>query len=376
MDLFRRKKRGGAGGDNSEEGSDSLAADDCLYPSSATAASAGSASRSNNSNRNPNPDASASTTAAEESSSHNDGIGGETNDALKQTSVHSIDQRSIGAASTGSSTARGGATSATGIAAAMNKSKLDMLVDSDEEGAEVFDDDDDDDDGIDLGQMSTAGSAVGDRASLSPKSFKDVMSNLGAGLAGPNAIPNVILQQQNSSSGHGVNDDSTGSAGITSLVSVTSDRQYGAGAGNSQHSRTSYKSNSSSKNSADNANAGASATALLGGAGRDDTANDDDVIRIEIERPVTGGPRSSSRHSSDGSGDEGEDDDADENRTAASDEDDGDNKSGGSDSAEDYTDDEDEGSDGYKPGGYHPVKVGEVYNQRYVQYVYAFVSFF
>lgn len=42
-------------------------------------------------------------------------------------------------------------------------------------------------------------------------------------------------------------------------------------------------------------------------------------------------------------------------------------KSGhGSDSAEDYTDDEDEGDDGYKPGGYHPVKVGEVYNQRYV----------
>jgi len=37
-----------------------------------------------------------------------------------------------------------------------------------------------------------------------------------------------------------------------------------------------------------------------------------------------------------------------------------------SDSAEDYTDDEDEGEDGYKPGGYHPVKVGEVYNQRYV----------
>lgn len=34
-------------------------------------------------------------------------------------------------------------------------------------------------------------------------------------------------------------------------------------------------------------------------------------------------------------------------------------------SSEDYTDDEDEGEDGYKPGGYHPVKLGEVYNQRY-----------
>jgi hypothetical protein len=42
-----------------------------------------------------------------------------------------------------------------------------------------------------------------------------------------------------------------------------------------------------------------------------------------------------------------------------------DNKSG-SESGEDYTDDEDEGEDGYKPGGYHPVKTGEVYNQRYV----------
>lgn len=38
----------------------------------------------------------------------------------------------------------------------------------------------------------------------------------------------------------------------------------------------------------------------------------------------------------------------------------------GGHSSEDYTDDEDEGEDGYKPGGYHPVKLGEVYNQRYV----------
>jgi len=44
------------------------------------------------------------------------------------------------------------------------------------------------------------------------------------------------------------------------------------------------------------------------------------------------------------------------------DDDDDDDK--GSDSAEDYTDDEDEGQDGYKPGGYHPVKEGEIYNQR------------
>jgi len=48
------------------------------------------------------------------------------------------------------------------------------------------------------------------------------------------------------------------------------------------------------------------------------------------------------------------------------DDDDDNEKSNNSDSAEDYTDDEDEGEEGYKPGGYHPVKVGEVYNQRCV----------
>lgn len=35
-------------------------------------------------------------------------------------------------------------------------------------------------------------------------------------------------------------------------------------------------------------------------------------------------------------------------------------------SGEDYSDDEDEGEEGYRPGGYHRVSVGEVYNQRYV----------
>eukprot|EP01116_Phalansterium_solitarium_P024443 TRINITY_DN8968_c0_g2_i1.p1 TRINITY_DN8968_c0_g2~~TRINITY_DN8968_c0_g2_i1.p1 ORF type:complete len:593 (-),score=228.45 TRINITY_DN8968_c0_g2_i1:352-2130(-) len=36
-----------------------------------------------------------------------------------------------------------------------------------------------------------------------------------------------------------------------------------------------------------------------------------------------------------------------------------------SDSDEDLTDSEDEGREGYKKGGYHPVKVGEIYNDRY-----------
>lgn len=34
-----------------------------------------------------------------------------------------------------------------------------------------------------------------------------------------------------------------------------------------------------------------------------------------------------------------------------------------SDSGEDYTDDEDEGESGYKPGGYHRVQVGDVFNE-------------
>lgn len=53
--------------------------------------------------------------------------------------------------------------------------------------------------------------------------------------------------------------------------------------------------------------------------------------------------------------DDHEDDDDDEHE-------DDDDKS--SDSGEDYTDDEDEGESGYKPGGYHPVQVGDVFNQK------------
>jgi serine/threonine protein kinase len=35
-------------------------------------------------------------------------------------------------------------------------------------------------------------------------------------------------------------------------------------------------------------------------------------------------------------------------------------------SEEDYSDDADEGIDGYRPGGYHPVHIGEIYNHRYL----------
>jgi hypothetical protein len=61
-----------------------------------------------------------------------------------------------------------------------------------------------------------------------------------------------------------------------------------------------------------------------------------------------------------GASNDEDDDDEDEGSSSE------DGEKSGSDSAEDYTDDEDEGEDGYKPGGYHPVKVGEIYNQRCV----------
>mmetsp|Transcript_5964 Transcript_5964/g.8953 ORF Transcript_5964/g.8953 Transcript_5964/m.8953 type:complete len:975 (+) Transcript_5964:803-3727(+) len=59
---------------------------------------------------------------------------------------------------------------------------------------------------------------------------------------------------------------------------------------------------------------------------------------------------------------EDDDDDDDDRRTSSV----GSKRSKGNESAEDYSDDEDEGEDGYRVGGYHRVKVGEVYNQRYV----------
>jgi len=69
--------------------------------------------------------------------------------------------------------------------------------------------------------------------------------------------------------------------------------------------------------------------------------------------------------------DDDDDDDERSNRSRNTDDEESDetddrNEKHGSDSGEDYTDDEDEGEVGYKPGGYHRVKIGEVYHQRYV----------
>lgn len=60
----------------------------------------------------------------------------------------------------------------------------------------------------------------------------------------------------------------------------------------------------------------------------------------------------------------GRDRDRDRGDSDDDDADDHDDKS--SESGEDYTDDEDEGESGYKTGGYHPVKVGDIFNQGYV----------
>jgi hypothetical protein len=85
--------------------------------------------------------------------------------------------------------------------------------------------------------------------------------------------------------------------------------------------------------------------------------------------------RKSRRNADNASSSEDEDDDEDDddnNITSEEDAEDDDDErdaeddKSNSDSAEDYTDDEDEGEDGYKPGGYHSVKIGEVFNQRYV----------
>lgn len=46
--------------------------------------------------------------------------------------------------------------------------------------------------------------------------------------------------------------------------------------------------------------------------------------------------------------------------------DDSDGYSGSDSESEDYSDGEDEGKSGYKKGGYHPVRLGEVFNSRYI----------
>jgi hypothetical protein len=79
----------------------------------------------------------------------------------------------------------------------------------------------------------------------------------------------------------------------------------------------------------------------------------------DATRKVKGSKDKQHKDHSESEADDDEDD-------ATDSEDDKGGKGNGSDSGEDYTDDEDEGEDAYRPGGYHPVKVGEVYNQRYV----------
>mmetsp|Transcript_4373 Transcript_4373/g.10545 ORF Transcript_4373/g.10545 Transcript_4373/m.10545 type:complete len:1042 (+) Transcript_4373:275-3400(+) len=86
----------------------------------------------------------------------------------------------------------------------------------------------------------------------------------------------------------------------------------------------------------------------------DDSDDDDDNEKDASDDDDDDDDDDGSHHSH--KSDDEDSDDSDDDR----------NEKNGSDSGEDYTDDEDEGEDGYKQGGYHRVKIGEVYNQRYV----------
>ena len=97
-----------------------------------------------------------------------------------------------------------------------------------------------------------------------------------------------------------------------------------------------------------------------------------DAVRHLASPLFGGGARSGGRsfHSSSSSSSSSNDDDDQSPNTqddshSQEGEDDEEKKSDHS-SGEDYSDDEDEGEEGYRPGGYHRVSVGEVYNQRYV----------
>lgn len=75
-----------------------------------------------------------------------------------------------------------------------------------------------------------------------------------------------------------------------------------------------------------------------------------DLLNTPLTIPTLVQPKGRNKDHSD---DEDDDDEGEEDKS--------------SESGEDYTDDEDEGESGYKPGGYHPVNVGDVFNQgRYV----------
>ena len=97
----------------------------------------------------------------------------------------------------------------------------------------------------------------------------------------------------------------------------------------------------------------------------EDDASEDDAANGSASEDYASASASASEDvsasedgSDEGSDDEGSGDDDDDEEEEEEEEE------GCSD--EDYSDDDDEGSEGYKKGGYHPVKVGEVYNRRYL----------
>lgn len=295
-------------------------------------------------------------------------------------------------------------------AASSNKGQLfDALIvdDSDEEATDIFDDNEDDDDNDDQVRSVSAGSEIMSASaltsqSLSPRSFKEVIDNISSHFSNMK-IPAVVTHHSTASDpshpayhasslrgGGGVgsgddkeaNDDHAGrhyaggDAGGAHLPSSAISDQHsslhssrasllgggvaGEEAFGSEHSASRHSLNGGGSRQIDR---GGHVVASVRVDGGDRDEEDDDYD--DLDHSGSEGDGATPRRG-------GDEEDDEEDRSNVSENDD-DNKTGtGSDSAEDYTDDEDEGSDGYKPGGYHPVTIGETYNQRCVLVCFRF----
>lgn len=202
--------------------------------------------------------------------------------------------------------------------AVANSTSVDHILDSDEERDEIFDDDDDDDEDDD------------------DDDDEDHSSDDDEG------HDNAVASLRNSST--------------WGATSPGGSNKYGSSASNADGLAPS-SSNVSAP--ADYATAGAKRVAGHEGSSHrsERSVNDSHRSANDSHRSTNDSHRSGndSYRTSDAESNSDDDDDDDHKKSV-----------NGSDSGEDYTDDEDEGEDGYKPGGYHPVKVGEVYNQRCV----------
>lgn len=208
-----------------------------------------------------------------------------------------------------------------------NRSAVALLVDSDEDdGANFFDDEEDencddyDEDILRKSPRPTAGGVNAGWKSLSQggNNMEDIRDLLNTPLTIPTFVqPTEPLSGNGDGDGGGVGDGSV--VGSATLA-------IGGGTSAKPISSPAISSSRDPEHSADDGT----------------IFSDDDEEDGEDNHKV----------------DEGEEEDEEDD-----DEDDEPNKS--SESGEDYTDDEDEGESGYKNGGYHPVKAGDLFNKRY-----------